>query len=532
MAATITMVPSRRGGARIPAPALVGRAAELACLLDRLEAARGSQGSVVLLVGEAGVGKSRLCQELIGRASESTACLYGAGSPCLPETELGPFVDALRGHLRELTPAAARELLGPDAYGMSRLLPELADLSPAGSSAPISSPDRRRYDLEACLRAVRRLAQRRPLLLVLEDLQWADRGTLELVRYLAAGLHGRPVLLICTYRGDEANAPSAGGTHTARLPDLSLELLRARLADRLDLQPLDRRATAELVGAFFDLERPVSGDFAAAIHRYASGNPFFTEETVKALIESGGIFHEDGTVLRRDLTELTLPPTVRDLVIARLDRLAPEARRVLEALAVAGRRCELGVIARASRLNTEAAASALGEAYRRGFLARDQSGGYGVRHDLVRRALLEPLVRDEQRVLHARLGAAIEAEYAAGDGLAGWHAELAQHYWRAAEPTKAAEHAWPAAIQALSVHAYSEAIPLLRICLAADPAGACRAAILERLGDAYVSVGVLAEAVAAYETLLADARAQGDDVSTGRALRKLAEVAHDKAIQP
>jgi len=124
------MVPSRRGGARIPAPALVGRAAELACLLDRLEAARGSQGSVVLLVGEAGVGKSRLCQELIGRASESTACLYGAGSPCLPETELGPFVDALRGHLRELTPAAARELLGPDAYGMSRLLPELAELSP------------------------------------------------------------------------------------------------------------------------------------------------------------------------------------------------------------------------------------------------------------------------------------------------------------------------------------------------------------------------------------------------------------------
>jgi len=104
---------------------------------------------------------------------------------------------------------------------------------------------------------------------------------LELVRYLAAGLHGRPVLLICTYRGDEANVPSAGGTHAARLADLSLELLRARLADRLDLQPLDRRATAELVGAFFDLERPVSGDFAAAIHRYASGNPFFTEETVK-----------------------------------------------------------------------------------------------------------------------------------------------------------------------------------------------------------------------------------------------------------
>src|SRR5579884_1392093 len=177
----------RDGRARIPAPTLVGRNAELACLLDHLDAARRSEGTVLFLIGEAGIGKSRLCRELASRTAHCVQHLQGACSPFLPDTPFGPFVDALRGYLRDLSSDATRDLLGPAARDLGPMLPELGWLS---SEAPLPPADGhlRRHLLEVWLRLVCRLAERRPLLLILEDLHWADPDTLDLVRYLALGI--------------------------------------------------------------------------------------------------------------------------------------------------------------------------------------------------------------------------------------------------------------------------------------------------------------------------------------------------------
>ncbi|MGH2586955.1 MAG: ATP-binding protein, partial [Dehalococcoidia bacterium] len=358
----------------------------------------------------------------------------------------------------------------------------------------------------------------RPLLLVLEDLQWVDRGTVELVRYLAGPIQNRAVLLVCTHRPDEAPPGSP-------LADLTNDLLRERLGQRLDLHPLDQRATGELIRAFFQLDRPVSGEFAAAVHGCASGNPFFIEEAIKSLIERGDVFVEDGQVQRRDLQDLVLPAAARELVTARLSHLTPESRRVLEPLTVAGRPCAIAVLAHVAGLSPADAATAAGEAYRRGFLV-SAPGGYRFRHDLVRRALLEQLLPEEQGALHLRLAQAIEHVYAGA--LEPWAEQLARHYWAAGRPVAAAGPAWAAAVRAATLHAYREALPYLRMCDAAGSAGPHREAVLELLGDAHARTGAPSEAVTAYRSLLAEAKAGNRPGCAGRALRKLAELAHDQ----
>jgi predicted ATPase/DNA-binding CsgD family transcriptional regulator len=524
--------PAPRTGTRIPSPVVVGRASDLVWVEDRLDAARRSDGQVIFLVGEAGVGKSRLCQELASRAGGTVRYLRGAASAFLPDTHLGPFVDALRGYVRDVSPTAVRGLLGSTVVGIGQLLPELVEST---SSPPLRShsstwPYVRRNLLETCLRVVWQLAERRPLLLVLEDLQWADPGTLELVRYLASGIRGRSVLLICTYRGDEADP----GSPCSALTELTHELLRERLAERLALEPLDQRTTADLVGAFFDLGRPVSTDVARVVYRYACGNPFFTEELIKALVERGDIFDEDGVLVHRDLSDLTLAPAARDLVTMRLNRLGPDARLALQVLAVAGRGCEIAVLARATGQTQETTAAAIGDAYRRHFLARAPEGGYRFRHELVRRALVEQLLPEERAGLHARLASAIEAAYGEGQSsdpetLDGWAADLARHYSLAGAADEAAVYAWRAALRAMASHAYQEAIPFLEMCLAAK---ACvepdRSTILEHLGDVRVCVGALDVAAETYQALLRVVDVRADPARGGRVLAKLAEIAHDQ----
>ncbi len=352
-------------------------------------------------------------------------------------------------------------------------------------------------------------------------MQWADRGSLELIRYLAPAIRDRAILVVGTYRGEEAE-PAADPPRPSGLIEMTEELFRERLAERLEVAPLDRRATAELVGAIFGLDRPASADFGAAIHRHTGGNPFFIEEVVKALVESGAIFEEDGTILRRELHDLAMPPAVRDLVAARLARLGRDGRRILEVLAVASRACSIGVLARAAGLAPERAARAAGEAYRRQFLSMAAGGGYCFRHELVRRALLDHLLPDEQASLHGRLAGAIEAEYAAD--LAAWQAELAEHYARAGKPGRAAGHAWPAARLAIATHAYETAISLLRICLAGEAAAPEAAEVLELLGDAHAWVGDLVEAEQLYRQSLSEPASPNDPARGGRLLAKLAQL--------
>ena len=283
----------------------VGRAAELAALEAALTAAGEGRPEVVLVGGEAGVGKTRLVGELSERAAASGTLVATGG--CVELTAgTAPYL-AFTEALRDLGRA-----VGPRAWERmcAGAPPELAGVLPGASGAPVTraDPAARSRLLGQAHDLLAETASTAPLLLVLEDVHWADRSTLDLAAYLARAVRGERIALVATYRSDE----------TARRPALGAwlaELARAEGVRRLELDPFDEAEIAELLGA-----DPTTG---AAIARRSGGNAFLAEE----LYEAGG-------------DEASLPASIRDLLGVRIAALPPPAQAVLRAAAAAGARVD------------------------------------------------------------------------------------------------------------------------------------------------------------------------------------------------
>lgn len=294
---------------------LVGRDADLAALRDALKRARSAEPAAALIGGEAGVGKTRLVEEFTRlAAADGVRVLTGQ---CLELGEEGlpfaPFASALRDLLRTDGPAA----FGGQEREFARLLPELG---------PTSDAEARRghlFDLTATLFG--RLAEERPLVLLIEDLHWADRSTRDLIGFLIRSARMPRVLLLATYRTDELHRG-----HPLR-PFLA-ELDRVRGVERRDLNRLDRDGTAEIIGHLLGAEpEPRVVD---AIHERAQGNPFFVEELVAGDKSGCG----------------DIPQTLRDLLLSHVDLLPDPAQRILRVAAVGGTRFGHGLLLRVAGL--------------------------------------------------------------------------------------------------------------------------------------------------------------------------------------
>jgi DNA-binding SARP family transcriptional activator len=321
--------------------------------------------AVVALTGEPGIGKTRLAAELAVRAHRAGhEVLHGrAGDDATTPGQ--PFVEALRHHLAHC-PGTAREVvdvLGPELGELARFVPELrAVAAPAGATN--GDDPTLRGIVHAVTGLFAAIARRRPLLLVLEDLHAADRETLTLLRSVV-GDHARRVTVLVTLRDDETPPPA--------LRRLLLDLLRERLLDRIAVPALDAAETAEVIAgnqvATEDRRR------VDAIHALAGGNPFYTEELVRAGANDAG-----------------LPRGLREALDVRLDALPPSTRRALAAAAATGRSFDVGTVARRTQANPGTIRAALAPAARTGILiAEDECRGrFSFRHGVVRRALLTP----------------------------------------------------------------------------------------------------------------------------------------------
>jgi predicted ATPase len=287
-------------GGRVASLAFVGRLEELGVL----EAARGratnGEPAVVLVGGEAGIGKTRLVAELADRCrARGTRVLVGG---CLPAGGDGlpfaPVVEALRPLPGELGVESVRGLVGPSWPELARLLPALGE----PSSGLVGQAAQARL-FELLLGLLGRLGEQAPVMLVVEDLHWADRSTRDLLAFLVRNLRRERLLLVVTYRSDEPPADRLG-------PYLA-ELDRGGPVERLELARLDRAATvAQLTGI---LGAAPAADLVDAVFARSEGNPFFTEELLAAVRAGSGV----------------LPATTRDLLQGRVDRLAEQARWVL-----------------------------------------------------------------------------------------------------------------------------------------------------------------------------------------------------------
>jgi DNA-binding CsgD family transcriptional regulator/tetratricopeptide (TPR) repeat protein len=389
---------------RVSSPVLVGRDAEVARLDAALERAAAGRPGIVVVAGEAGVGKTRLVAELLGRAGGRGAVALSGGCLDVGEGVLAyaPMVEALRPLVGVLDAGELERVLGGARGELARLVPELG---PPDGGRPAEAPLAPTRLFELLLGVLHRLAERGPVLLVVEDLHWADQSIRDLLGFLHRNLRGG-VALVLTYRSDELHR-----RHPLR-PFLA-ELDRSGRAERLELDRLGRRELAELLAAI--LEEPAAPALVGEILGRSEGNPFFAEELLAA--------HLDGT---------RLPSALRDVVLARVEALSEPTQRVLEVAAVAGSRVDHELLAAVVEQETEELVALLREAVTRHVLAVDQANAYVFRHALVQEAIYDDLLPVQRGPLHAAYARALERRIERrgdGSGAGGGAVERGQLAW-------------------------------------------------------------------------------------------------------
>ena len=455
--------------------AFVGRGAELARLRAGLRATiDGGAGRTVVVGGEAGIGKSRLIERFAEDVADDARVLVGA---CLEVAEealpYAPFVEILRSIVRDTSEARLPALLGPGRSELTRLLPELAvraaDVNPDQDSGRVSQA--RLFEL--ILGVLERLAAERPLVLVIEDMQWADRSTRDLIGFLSRALRDDRVYFLLTTRTD------AAGEAVGNLAFLA-ELEREEHVERIEVPPFGRDEVAEQAASLLD-DQPPPGLIDRLVAR-TDGNPFYVEELVLA----------GGTDARR------LPPVLRDVLVARVAGLSKPAREILRAAATAGRRIDDELLAATLGLSPRDLAAGLREALESGILARvDTPAGqvFEFRHALLQEVVSEELFRVERAALHAAFGEALERRLADGDRAVA-PVEIARHWDAANVPSRALAFMVQAAAAAESVYAFAEAqrlwersAELLEDSGEAEVAGRDLPDVLNRAADCALLVG-------------------------------------------
>ena len=477
----------------------VGREAELAVLTAGLEAASGGRGTVVLLAGEPGIGKTRLAEELTAAAAARGAlalwgrCWEGEGAPAF-----WPWVQVVRAYLKASDPAALRHDMGDGAADIAQVVPAVRDCLPDLPTPPPLEPDAARFRLFDSLAGFfRAAATRRPLLLVLDDLHWADAPSLAMLRFVSRELEQGGPLVLGIYRHVEVEG---GHPLLGTLADLT----RGQHRRRLLLGGLHQHDVASFVALVAGVEP--SAELVAAVHQQTDGNPFFVTEVVRLLASQGRLAHGRAGA---PVLAAGLPEGVKAVVAERLGRLSDSCRRVLAVAAVLGRDVELRALQPASGVDGDRLLELLEEAEAARVLG-PVSGALGrwrFAHALVREVLYEGLPAARRVALHGRVGEALEAVYAADPGP---HlAELAHHFVEAAPggeelAARAVQVATLAGRRALDLLAWEDAAGLFERALAAldlaeRPDQRRRCELLLDVGEARMAASDMPAARAAYQ---------------------------------
>jgi class 3 adenylate cyclase len=477
---------------------LVGRAEQLERLGSCWREALDGRRQVAMLVGDPGIGKTRLAAEFCRAAhAEEAVVLLGR---CYEES-LVPyqsFVEALRHYVSECPVDELRLALGPHRVTLARLLPELSEHA---SAAPASSGESAQHEqfvlFEAVASFLRAIADTHPLVLVLDDLHWADPPTLLLLRHLVRATEDTGLLILGTFRETEVD-------ESHPLAPALAELRRARALQTLSLGGLAEDAVATMISSRSG--QAPSAEVARSIVDRTQGNPFFVEE-----------FLRDAAV-GEDIREalIRVPDSVKDLLLRRLRRLGEEVKRLLTFAAVSGREFELDLLARVSGAPADEVAEALEEAIGAHILEESSRsiGHYTFAHALIREAIYEGVSLTRRAHLHRQIGEAIESVWS--DRIDEHASELANHFSAAGEVAKAYAYHSRAAAIARGVYAvepalghYSAAIDAAaKLGLEAERDGAVRRLFLQR-GRMRYRTGMI-EAGADLELALEAARQSGD----------------------
>ncbi len=459
---------------------LVGRERELEQLRQQWAEVQNGRARIALLSGEPGIGKTRLAQEFTAHVlREGGVVLRGGCYEYEATTPYLPFVEALRAYVRAQPADSLRRLLGPTAPELARLAPQIdAKIGPLIPNPALPPDDERLRLFDNIARFLAALAGDTGLLVFIDDLHWADGATLSLLPYLLRNLPNERLLVLAAYRDAEL-----GDRHP--LADLLVSWHREHIETRVPLDRLTGQETAALLATLFHQER-VSPDFADAVFHETEGNPFFTEEVVKSLIEQGQIYREGEGWGRRVVSELTIPPSIKDAIRRRLNHLSKPCVDALHSAAALGKTFAFSELAAVSAVDEDVLLDAVDEAAGAQVIRADITDSFTFTHDKIRETLLEEMNPIRRRRLHQRVGEALETLYAVQpDSHA---ATLAYHFTESQDWRRGLAYARQAAEDAEGVFAHEEAVKYLglaRACAVAVGDRGAEAALAERLGDLY-----------------------------------------------
>jgi DNA-binding CsgD family transcriptional regulator/tetratricopeptide (TPR) repeat protein len=482
-------------GLSSPVP-FVGREREVAELRAAFEQILAGYGQVALLIGEPGIGKTRVSQQFVSIARSHGArvlwgrCIEWDGAPAY-----WPWIQMVRTYLRDRDPVDLFRELGAGAADIAEIVPDVRSvLSEVPPAIPIAAEQARFRLFDSLTQFLQRAANSAPLVLVIDDLHWADPSSLLLLQFLAAEIAASPVLILGTARDADL-----GPEHP--VSQALAELSRVPHARRITLRGLAEQQTRHLMSLMSG--RVPSDAIVGAIHQQSGGNPFFIAELIRLLLDEEHRW--DVTAAEVDGIRLGVPESVRQVVRQRLARLSPACREILMVAAVIGAQFSVSMVTRLSEAPHDVVLSALDEAVRARMLEVAESlGRYRFSHALIQDVLYDALGSVRQVQLHARIGAAIEQLHAASPNPP--LAEIAYHYWRAAPgtpgtpstPSGTTELALAAAQRAgdhaISQTAYEEASvqyqrALQMLDLLDQPVDDRRGELLLRLAEAQRSAG-------------------------------------------
>jgi DNA-binding SARP family transcriptional activator len=431
-------VPVERGDGAGPAPGpedpLVGRAEQLGSLERALATTVDGRGRLVLLTGEPGVGKTRLAEEL-GRRAVGVTVAWGRCGEEPGAPPFWPWTQVVRALLADVPADDQRVLLAPYLPELGALLPELADRQAA--APPVVDVEVVRFRVcRTVVALLRRLAAERPLLVVIDDLHWADVGSLRLLPVLAAELSSAGILVAVTYREPGDTVPA----------DTLAALARLSTVDRIPLSGLSKGDVGSLMAARLGAEP--AERLVHVVHDRSAGNPFFVLELVR-------LFGSERRLAAAEKAAASeVPAGVRDVLRRRLSGLPEQTQAILLVAAVVGREFDLDVIRDVSGLDDETVLDAVEAALLSGLVIEDTTvGRFRFAHALVREAIYHDLSRARRARLHARVAEALDSRPDGSERSGG-------HWWLAA-PVVGARTALPhllaAADQALATLAHEEA---------------------------------------------------------------------------
>jgi DNA-binding CsgD family transcriptional regulator/tetratricopeptide (TPR) repeat protein/ABC-type cobalamin/Fe3+-siderophores transport system ATPase subunit len=495
-------------------PTLVGREREFDAGRAVLGRAQAGAGEVALIVGEAGVGKSRLLRALLEDArSRGFFVLRGASFEADTPIPFAPLLDLVRLFAESASPALVAHVLEPAASDLVTLFPELRSILPDATPGRTVDPELgRRRLFHSLAHAVSRIAHTQPVVLAFEDVHWSDDATLELIFHLARSEASHPVAVVLTRRPDE------GGL---RLAQLVAELERARVLTEIPVRALGRDAIHEMVRAIFGAEAGLGADFVDMLHGLTEGNPFFVEETLKALIVAGDLTQRDGRWRAQSLERVRVPRTAVDAVRRRLATLTVPARTLASTASVAGRRFDFELLQAVTGAEERELLTLIKELIGAQLVVEESAERFAFRHAITREAIYVDLLARERIALHREIAAALERS--ADEAVDRIVESLAYHTWEAGDWAAAARYSARAAQHAMALSAPREAVGHLDRAFMASQRAGVQVGIDLRLarGRAHETLAEFDGALEDFTAALEQARAAGDERATWESLHAL-----------